>query len=56
MILKNDVDKIDNVLAALSYPQKQKLLYRASEHNFATKTYHQFCDNIPNILVVIKTN
>ena len=32
-----------------------KLLYRASEHNFSTKKFYDLCDNIPNTLVLAKT-
>jgi hypothetical protein len=32
-----------------------KLLYRASEHEFSVKKFHELCDGIANTLTVIKT-
>ena len=31
------------------------LLYRASEHNFSVKEFHQLCDGETNTLVLAKT-
>lgn len=31
------------------------LLYRASEHEFKIFDFHRFCDDIPNTLILIKT-
>ena len=39
----------------LEYPGQYKLLYRASEHDFDTGVYHQLCDGIPNLLVLVRT-
>jgi hypothetical protein len=32
-----------------------KLLYRASDHEFCVKRFHEKCDYIPNTLTVIRT-
>jgi hypothetical protein len=32
-----------------------ELLYRASEHNFDIKKFHEKCDSVPNTLVLIET-
>ena len=39
----------------LNNPRKIDLLYRASEHNFSAASFHQKCDNIPNTLVLVRT-
>ena len=36
-------------------PNEVKLLFRASEHNFSAKAFHQKCDNIEDTLVLIRT-
>ena len=33
-----------------------KLLFRASEHNFAIKAFHEHCDGIPHTILLVKTN
>ena len=38
------------------FPEKLKsfkLLYRASEHNFDAKQFHESCDGVPNTLVLV---
>ena len=36
---------------------KWKLLYRASEHDYTSKSFHEYCDNVKGpTLVVIKSN
>lgn len=34
---------------------KLNLLYRASDHNYLALEFHKKCDNIPNTVVVAKT-
>ena len=36
-------------------PSKFNILYRASDHGFSIAKFHEICDNIPNTLVLIKT-
>lgn len=35
--------------------QEWKILYRASENGFSTKTFHQKCDNKPKTLTIIRS-
>ena len=35
---------------------KWKLLYRASEHNYTSKSFHDYCDNKGPTLIVIKSS
>lgn len=37
------------------YDLDWKLIYRASEHGFASADFHRQCDNSPNTLTIIKT-
>ena len=39
-----------------SMHQKVKLLFRASEHDFEAKAFHDHCDGHPNTITVIKSN
>jgi hypothetical protein len=34
---------------------KLKLLFRASYHNFQAEKFHQFCDNVPDTVTIIRT-
>ena len=33
-----------------------KLLFRASEHNFEAKAFHEYCDGKPQTILLVKTN
>ena len=46
---------IDWLQTALNNPKKVELLYRASQHAFKVKPFHNKCDNIPNTLTLIRT-
>jgi hypothetical protein len=43
------------VLEHLNYPKDMKLLYRASEHEFNIKKFHELCDEEENTFTIIKT-
>ena len=36
--------------------KQMRLVYRASEHGYAAKSFHQYCDQIKPSLVVVKSN
>ena len=36
-------------------PKKLELLFTASEHKFSSAAFHNYCDDIPNTLTLIRT-
>ena len=40
----------------LGSENKWKLIYRASEHNYTSKSFHEYCDDKEPTLIVIKSN
>ncbi len=48
-------EKYDDVLREWIGDYKWKLLYRASEHYYSAKYFHEYCDNKGPTLVVIKS-
>jgi len=36
-------------------PKDFKLLYRASDYNFSSGTFHEICDHIPDTLTLVRT-
>ena len=49
-ILSSQCDVNVNILSGL------RLLYRASEHEFAAQSFHALCDNHKNAITIIKVN
>lgn len=43
------------IIQSLNFPQKLRLVFRASEHELSLSKYHQLCDNLVNTLTIIKT-
>ena len=46
----------DSKLREWSGDYKLKLLYRASEHDYTAKSFHDYCDNKGPTLIVIKSS
>ena len=46
----------DKVREWLGNDYKWKLLYRASEHDYTSKSFHQYCDDKGPTLVIIKSS
>ena len=46
---------MDFIKNCLSNPKQLKLLFKASQHQFSAAKFHQLCDGIPNLLVLVKT-
>lgn len=63
LIVKHSKSLIDELAAEqsdflkklLNKPKNVQLLYRGSENGFTAATFHQKCDNIPNTLVLVRT-
>jgi hypothetical protein len=51
----NMTQDIKFISKALDYPSQIQLLFRASEHAFKVKAFHQYCDKINDTLVLIRT-
>ena len=55
-VMDNAAKKYDSYLREwLGNEYEWKLLYRASEHGYTTKSFHCFCDFIKPTLVIIKS-
>ena len=39
----------------LEYPSRLKLLFRASEHRFSAKTFHEYCNYVPDTFTIVET-
>ena len=48
--------KYDSYLRKWVGDNKWKLLYRSSEHEYTTESFHEFCDNKGPTLIVIKSS
>ena len=48
--------KYDNILREWVGDYNWKLIYRASEHGYSAKSFHECCDDKGPTLVVIKSN
>lgn len=46
---------MDFIKNCLNNPKQLKLLFKASQHQFSAAKFHQLCDGIPNLLVLVKT-
>ncbi len=48
-------EQISFLRQILNNPKQIQLLYRGSENGFSASNFHQKCDNIPNTLVIVRT-
>ena len=54
--LKKNIQKDTIFISkALNYPIKIELIFRASEHQFRARAFHQCCNNINDTLILIRT-
>jgi hypothetical protein len=42
-------------MEALDNPQRVELLFRASEHEFSAKKFHEKCDDLEDTFVLVLT-
>ena len=49
------VEQAEFLLRALGDPVRVERIFRASEHSFSAKAFHQKCDNVPDTLVLVRT-
>ncbi len=56
LTLKQDLQFFNLLSTKISNILKIKLLFRASEHNFSIKKFHESCDGHSNTITIIKNN
>ena len=56
MISQLSEQQIRFIADSLNQPKKLQLLFRASEHQFKAKAFHQHCDGIKNTFVIARTD
>ena len=54
--MRNTVRKDTTFISdSLCRPSEMKLLFRASQHSFSAKAFHQRCDKTEDTLVLVRT-
>ena len=56
MILQLTKKQIQFIADSLNKPKKLQLLFRASEHQFKAKAFHEHCDGVADTFVIARTN
>eukprot|EP01084_Bolivina_argentea_P140209 246568_1 len=56
LTLKEDMDFVQSLLAKISNIKRFNLLFRATEHGFKAKDFHNKCDNDGQTITIIKSN
>ncbi len=55
IIDSKNVEQDKFISKCLGKNKQLQLLFRASEHQFSAAKFHELCDGIPNLLVLVKT-
>ena len=56
LTIKQDLDFFKLLLTKLPSVRRFNFLFRASDHKYSAKKFHEICDNKPGMIVIIKSN
>ena len=54
--LRQDIDFFKLLLTKLTTIRRFQLLFRASDHNYSADKFHEYCDNKPGTISIIKSS
>ena len=56
LTIKQDMEFFNLLSTKLSQIRRFNLLFRASEHEYSASKFHEYCDNKPGTITIIKNN
>ena len=56
LTIKEDLDFFNLLLTELPSIRRFKLFFRASDHQFSAKKFHEYCNNKGSIMIMIQSN